>query len=39
MRALLAATALAFVLVPGPAQGRSQVFAFFRTPSGNIGCG
>jgi hypothetical protein len=39
MRALLATAALAFLLVPGPAQGRSQAFAFFRTPSGNIGCG
>jgi hypothetical protein len=39
MRALLATAALAFVLVPGPAHGRSQVFVFFRTPSGNIGGG
>ena len=39
MRILLAAAALLAVLVPGPAAGRSEAFAFFRTPSGNIGCG
>ena len=38
MKILLAA-ALLLVLAPGPAAGRSEVFVFFRTPSGNIGCG
>jgi len=39
MRILLASAALAFALAPAAAQSRSEVFAFFRTPSGNIGCG